>query len=176
MVVIMERNRSRRRYEQSEPTEPRPATGRPGQAGPTAGRRRPAEARPATAGARKGRSGRTAPGRTRAKPINDLRQFDPGFSRSFFCCELTADARRRSHRSKKSPILNTWDSGVASQIGPRPAPPTPTGDRNGSPGDITPLTSPMMFHEVDWRTRRGAPPQASTVHPWSRLYGHGAAG
>src|SRR6516225_1955239 len=78
-------NRSRRSHEQSEPTEPRPATGRPGQAGPTAGRRRPAEARPATAGARKGRtagrSGRTAPGRTRAKPLNDLRQFGPGFGR-----------------------------------------------------------------------------------------------
>src|SRR5215813_1997779 len=82
------RNRSRRRYEQSEPTEPRPATGRPGQAGPTAGRRRTAETRPATAGARKGRtarrSGRAAPGRTRAKPLNDLRQFYPGFGRGFF--------------------------------------------------------------------------------------------
>src|SRR5258708_30632579 len=87
MVVITGRNRSRRRYEQSEPTEPRPATRRPGQAGPTAGRRRPAEARPAAAGARKGRtgrSGRTAPGRTRAKPLNDLRQFGPGFGRGFF--------------------------------------------------------------------------------------------
>src|SRR5215471_3052017 len=82
------RNRSRRRYEQSEPTEPRPATGRPGQAGPTAGRRRTAETRPATAGARKGRtarrSGRAAPGRTRAKPLNDLRQFYRGFGRGFF--------------------------------------------------------------------------------------------
>src|SRR5258707_10553231 len=91
MVVITGRNRSRRRYEQSEPTEPRPATRRPTgrtrQAGPTAGRRRPAEARPAAAGARKGRtgrSGRTAPGRTRAKPLNDLRQFGPGFGRGFF--------------------------------------------------------------------------------------------
>src|ERR1700745_3345521 len=84
MVVITGRNRSRRRYEQSEPTEPRPATRRPGQARPTAGRRRPAEARPAAAGARKGRSGRTAPGRTRAKPLNDLRQFGPGFARGFF--------------------------------------------------------------------------------------------
>src|SRR6516225_9647763 len=43
------RNRSRRRYEQSEPTEPRTAR----------------------------RSGRAAPGRTRAKPLNDLRQFYP---------------------------------------------------------------------------------------------------
>src|SRR5258708_13130443 len=80
MVVITGRNRSRRRYEQSEPTEPRPATRRPGQAGPTAGRRRPAEARPPAAGARKGRtgrSGRTAPGRPPPKPLTDLTHFGP---------------------------------------------------------------------------------------------------
>src|SRR5215472_7519680 len=87
MVVITGRNRSRRSYEQSEPTESRPATRRPGQAGATAGRRRPAEARPAAAGARKGRparwSGRTEPGQPRVKPLNDLRYFGPSFGRVF---------------------------------------------------------------------------------------------
>src|SRR5215469_2741346 len=96
MVVITGRNRSRRSYEQSEPTESRPATRRPGQAGPTAGRRRPAEARPAAAGARKGRparwSGRTAPGQPRVKPLNDLRYLAPVSAGVFLVCRVLNDS------------------------------------------------------------------------------------
>jgi hypothetical protein len=154
MVVVTGSNRSRRRYEQSEPTEPRPATRRPGQAGPTTGRRRPAEARPAAAGARKGRSGRsgrsgrTAPGRTRAKPLNDLRQFGPGFGRGSFAVswppmlgEEVTD--RKSHR-----IEYVGQRRCEPDIGPRPAPLRQQGIETALPGDITPLTSPMMFHDV----------------------------
>jgi hypothetical protein len=62
---------------------------------------------------------------------------------------LTAEARRKSHRSKKSPILNTWDSGVASQTLARGRPLLCQHRiETALPGDITPLTSPMMFHEV----------------------------
>ena len=76
---------------------------------------------------------------------------------------MTADARRRSHRSKKSPILNTWDSGVASQTLARDRPLLrQQGIETALPGDITPLASPMMFHEVarqifrlEWRRDRG---------------------
>jgi hypothetical protein len=89
----------------NNPNQQNPGQQQGGQDKPaTAGR--PAEARPAAAGARKGRSGRsgrTAPGRTRAKPLNDLRQFGPGFGRGFFAVswppmlgEEVTD--RKSHR------------------------------------------------------------------------------
>jgi hypothetical protein len=85
--------------------------------------------------------------------------------------ELTANARRRSHRSKKSPILNSGTAALRAGHWPAAGPPTPTWDRNGSsrrhytsdiandvarggPTDISTRMAPgsgQRSLDIDWR-------------------------